>query len=459
VFTDWTAGSLPVVWAQTTSASATATTGTTVSNQTALAFLALRRWFASFTLSSPESVPSLFGLWAWLLGLLGLLVVAMFFQGVGPALRQVLDIPAHVRLIAAANRRLRRSGRMLAAVVGMTVLSWTGSQSFAYNRPEGRDDVVLLTKARGLGELAVEQGVLAGLTPLRDVVTLGANLPLLLAATLLLFRASTDAWSGSLPPPGMPRRKRISGWGNIAWCCGALFILYRMVAIGSGMSDLPLGGCLMVEAVVIPALMAVSDGLLLGWVLVELRDAGYADSGDNVLDVHAATRLLPGTILACLAALPARYLATAVFLGSWYLPSSASTTALGAWVRWQLGWGLVDVQGAALLVAGLAGAVAWSGGRPLGALRGYARMLSTHGGQLTVLFGLAGLAAGTLAASAYLAVLSLPAASWVLNAADSYAHYATMPVGLWTLSVLVELGERSLPEATLVPIDNGQAHA
>ena len=65
------------------------------------------------------------------------------------------------------------------------------------------------------------------------------------------------------------------------------------------------------------------------------------------------------------------------------------------------------------------------------------------------LLAIAGCAAGLVAGLAYFAVLSLPTASWLLNAADSYAHYATLPIGLWTLSALVELGERSLPEATL----------
>ena len=66
-----------------------------------------------------------------------------------------------------------------------------------------------------------------------------------------------------------------------------------------------------------------------------------------------------------------------------------------------------------------------------------------------MVFALSGLAAGAVSAVAYLVVLSHTAAPWVLNAADSYAHYGTLPVGLWMLSALVELGERSLPEAGL----------
>ncbi len=54
-----------------------------------------------------------------------------------------------------------------------------------------------------------------------------------------------------------------------------------------------------------------------------------------------------------------------------------------------------------------------------------------------------------MSAAAYVIVLSLPASTWALNAADSYAHYATLPVGLILTAALIELGERSLPLATL----------
>ena len=65
--------------------------------------------------------------------------------------------------------------------------------------------------------------------------------------------------------------------------------------------------------------------------------------------------------------------------------------------------------------------------------------------------------AGGGAALAYLLVLSLPASPWVLAAADGYAHYATLPVGLLLLAALVELGERALPAATLTGAAAGSA--
>ncbi|MBV8608950.1 MAG: hypothetical protein JO034_16015, partial [Singulisphaera sp.] len=47
-------------------------------------------------------------------------------------------------------------------------------------------------------------------------------------------------------------------------------------------------------------------------------------------------------------------------------------------------------------------------------------------------------------------LLAMPPQTWVLSAADGYAHYATLPIGLLALAALVELGERSLPTATLL---------
>ena len=122
----------------------------------------------------------------------------------------------------------------------------------------------------------------------------------------------------------------------------------------------------------IPLLMVVSDGILAGVALDRTaqcrsrrhrwRPARHA-AGDRA---HARARRWR-------ARWPCRLVtsATFVWLGSGYLPTSASATSVGDYVRWQLGWGLTDLQAAALVGLGLAGAVAWSRGTVRGAIAGY----------------------------------------------------------------------------------------
>src|SRR5262245_49100807 len=137
----------PLVWAQAQPGGA---------GPSSLAPLALRRWCASLTLSSPETVPSFHGLWAFAAALGVLLLVALVVQGPLTALKQLFDIPGHVQLLRQAIRRVWRSGRLVAIAIGLTVLSWTGSQALVYSQESGRTDLLLLTKSRGLGELARE---------------------------------------------------------------------------------------------------------------------------------------------------------------------------------------------------------------------------------------------------------------------------------------------------------------
>jgi hypothetical protein len=355
-----------------------------------------------------------------------LLAIAVLFQGPGRAVRQLFDVPGHVGLVVAAARRTRHAGWMIAVVIGTTVVSWTGSQGFAFRQESARGDVLLLTHTRGPVELTLEQGVLAALTPLRDVAGLASNMPLLVLIALLLFRATAGSW-GAGAERSLFHHPRPGGWASVGWMCGALYVLYRLVALAAGSPDLPLGGCLTVESLIVPTVMVLADGILLAWVLVALRHAGFETRDGSLFDVREAAGLMPAAALACLAILPARYVATLAVLLAWAcVPDAAATTPIGQWVRWQLSWGLADLQAAALIAAGVAGAVAWSCGSIGEALRGYARMLSAHGARLVVVFFLGGLGSAAGAAVAYLAILSLPASTWVLAAADSYAHYVPL---------------------------------
>src|SRR3954465_8767451 len=77
--------SRPIVWGQATG-----------SSPGSLSLLALRRWCSSLTLSSPDPVPGLSGLWSWLLGLSALLALVIVVQGPMRALGQLFDLAGHV---------------------------------------------------------------------------------------------------------------------------------------------------------------------------------------------------------------------------------------------------------------------------------------------------------------------------------------------------------------------------
>ena len=421
-----------------------------------MALLALLRWFASLTLSSPQPAPDLHPQLAFLAGLGLLLAVAVFFQGPVGSLKQLFDLPGHVRIVQTASRRVWRASRMVTVAISFTVLSWTASEALIFLRQDThRIDLALLTKLRGLSELALEQGILAGLTPLRDVAALGDNLVLLLIAAVMVFRALLD-----IPGWGIPTDRDVraqgsrprTGWSTPIWCCGILYVLYRAVGWGAGNGDLPLGGCLVAEAFFVPVFMIISDAFLLAWLLYELRNAGLENRGEDRLDIRNAIALMPAAAVACACALPSRYAATFVWLGSGYLPTSATNSSLGNYVRWQLGWGLTDLQAAGFVLVGLAGAVAWSRGTVKGSIAGYGSMLAAEGGHLVAVLAMAGIASGIVVGAVYVVVLLLPAQGWVLLAADSYAHYATLPVGLWTLAAVIELAERAAAVGTAAAV-------
>ena len=203
----------------------------------------------------------------------------------------------------------------------------------------------------------------------------------------------------------------------------------------------------MVETVVIPLLMLLCDGFLLAWILVELRNVAFAESGDDRFDIFQVIELMPAAALGCLAALPSRYIATFVSLAAQHVPAKTMATLVGGYIRWQLGSGLIVLQGASLVFVGLVGVVAWSRGSVAETLHGYGRMLTREGGRLVVVLAIAGLGCALASGTAYAVMFMLPPAGWVLAAADSYAHYATLPIGLWTLAALITLAERSLPTA------------
>jgi len=213
------------------------------------------------------------------------------------------------------------------------------------------------------------------------------------------------------------------------------------------------------ESLIAPVLMAVADGVILAWVLVEIRNAGLGDVANESMDLEGWIALLPGTMLVCFLAMPARYVSGAValvlpyFPGMGLAPVAARTPPSGIWldllvyIRWQLGEGLIVLQALALAALPLVGAAAWSNGRFVAVLRGAGDLLRNEGGRLFSAILACGLACFGLAAIAYIPVLAIPTQTWILTAADAYAHYATLPIGLILTAMLIEMSRRTLPHA------------
>lgn len=400
--------------------------------------LVLKRWYGSVTLASPWTSPSGWTIAAWLLGMAALLFLVVLIQGPRKALGQLLDVPGHIRLLAAAIGRLKRSTRLVAILLSVTVLSWTAWQTPLHDRPAKKEELTLLLKGRDRGELALEQGFLAALTPYRDLMALGDSIVLLVAAGVLIFKSSADRWGRY---QGASERST-GGLTTICWGGAGLYAMYRIADLLRFNEGLPpLGGCLVPEIGFIPLLMLLADGLMLAWVLVELKSGGDRDETPG-FDVAGTVALAPASMLACLVGLPARYAATGLGLAVFYeyLPIELVKSR---WVSVFLrGGGLIALQAAATLTVGLVGAVAWGRGSCGGSMRGYGRMLREEGGRLVGLTAIVGAGVAGSSALVYFAVLAMPAQPWVLLVADGYAHYASLPIGLVGLAGLVELGGR-----------------
>ena len=73
---------------------------------------------------------------------------------------------------------------------------------------------------------------------------------------IVVFRASLDMPGWGIPPDYAQERRAgevpVSRWSTAIWGAASLYALYRAVNWGASNGDLPLGGCLVVEAALVP---------------------------------------------------------------------------------------------------------------------------------------------------------------------------------------------------------------
>ncbi len=440
-------GAMLGLWAQAT----TAAPGT---DPQAIARIALRRWFSGLTLSGPEVFTGQMPWFALAGGLAGLLLLALVIQGPGRALAQLFDIPGHFRLISAALGRFRAASRLVVLLLLVAVTSWTVWESRQYSNPQRLEELALLLKNKGVYQLATEQGLLAALTPLRDVAGLGDTLILMIAVSVLVFRVSAERWEEDT----VDDASWVPAWTTPAWVAAWLYVLYRVTILIVSPDGYPASASTYLEPVLIPTLMLICDGLLLAWVLGELRRSELDELAGS--RVAMAVRWLPAAVLACLVALPARVVAVTAFLilnyALRYVSVGAPSVVLGGLIWLLMGWGLTVFQAGSLMVLPLVGAAAY------GPIRGgtwsvWWRMMRHEGGRLVAMVAFCGVGIGIAVALVYALLFQYPVQSWLLAAADSYSHYVTIPLGLILLATLVEIADRvSLPGGELEsPVEQG----
>jgi hypothetical protein len=416
--------------------------------------LALKRWVAGATLTSPDTVPSPdFQSRFWLIGLLLMILVSLIAQGPRRFIAGLLEWSSVRQLIHLSFKRLRSRPIVPVVLGGMWLVSWTTSQMLQYDSPSGSDNLQMSLRTKTLPVFSLEQGVLAALTPLRDLSNLADCWPLVAAAIFLSFQYTSNLqW---VPRSSMsPLMKSSSFWTQAFWIIGCIWIVYRTVIGVSGEDGLPLNTGAHIEVVLEPAIMLILDSFLLAWVVTEIRDSAFSDSNQMFPDFEKVVSLTPSIFLVNFLIVPGRYFAHSLWL-VWNslvdyisVAGSASTSILN-YVIWGLSWGILDLQVIAFPCIVMAGSLAWSQGSIRQLFKVTLSMYRNHGASIflmVVFFGLMNVISSSLITTM---VLSHPVEPWVFMAADSYCHFATLFTGLITLSGLIELGEQSLITASI----------
>jgi hypothetical protein len=385
-----------------------------------------------------------------LLFVIGWLIVLAMVAGVLQAdrrrwLRGLVDIRWNLEQIASGMELLRRNKRPLWVLLVASVASWTCWSLLVWRERAGIADLETMLAMHGNSAmlLAWARSFSAAIVPLRDFVALGELLPLLVGATLLLF--------GRTPEMGQHLRSMTRAMENIRlkrrlgtlWVALIVLVAYRTV---SNVVDPAAGitsGCpMIIDIVVLPVLLLMSDGLLLSWLLAEYGRAvrGHFDWQPD--DTAAFVRGWPGAMLVCGLMNPGRYavLLTALWETQFRQP-----------LRWPASrWGPILWAAAIAQVIGLACfalpavlAVCRRGGLRT-KLAAWLMLFRRAGGQIVGLTALAVVLNVLVLWPFYWLFAFMQPETWSLIGAASYGHYVTLLLGIVVLGGTTQLAAREI---------------
>ena len=201
-----------------------------------------------------------------------------------------------------------------------------------------------------------------------------------------------------------------------------------------------LGGCLVVEAAFVPILMMICDGFLLAWVLTELRNAGLDTTGEDRLDIREAIALMPASAWRAFWSCP-RDICDLRLAERGLLPDLGQCHATGQLCTLAARLGTDRSSNRRTCHGRVCRRRRLEPGHDLGIARRIQKTACRPRRPLVVVLAMGCAASAAVAGSVYALLLLLPSQPWVLGAADAYAHYVTLPVGLWTLAATIILAE------------------
>ena len=295
----------------------------------------------------------------------------------------------------------------------------------------------------------------AAVVPLRDWVGLGDLLPLVLGASILLFARTAEVAQHLRVTTRTIEQVRFKRRMGTIWVGLILLVAYRVIVFIVDPAAAPMADCMFVNAIAMPTLMLVADGILLSWVLTEFGRALLVHLDWEPDDTVAFNRGIPSSILCCALMNPGRY----VLMGCAIWEAQFTTPATWPASRWvPILWACTISQVLGLAWFGFPGVVAvMRRGSWRERLRAYATLIRRVGGQVLGLAILA-IVLNVLALLPFYWIFgAMQRETWSLLGAASYGHYATLLLGIVFLAGVTQLACQELgiereqgPVATLI---------
>ncbi|MFM7591265.1 MAG: hypothetical protein ACKO85_05660 [Isosphaeraceae bacterium] len=407
--------------------------------------LTVKRWIGQSTLSHPSPVSNGdFQASYWLVAMGLLLLLGLVFQGPGKFASGLLKWSIARETIKSGLNRLKQRMVLPLALTGLLLASWTTSQFLNYSDASGLNDLQLSLRTKTIPVFSLELGFLAALVPLRDLTSLADAWPFILVASVASFHFSNKM---QFVPRSVANDKenRARSISQAVWALSAIWLLYRVVVGSSSEGGLPLVTGVFVESLLEPALMLFLDSIILAWAITEICDSFRLEQTDIAPRLPEVFALLPAVVVVNFILMPGRYLAHFIWI---FWNSLAATSFAGSnpsyyaeMTRiffWALSDGLIYIQVMVFPLIVLAGSCL--NGKMRDTWKIAVTMLRNQASTIFLILAFLGLADVAGVAMINSLVLSHPAESWVLLAADSYCHYFTLFTGLLLLAALIELG-------------------